>query len=214
MSKPYLTMNQIKKIIEPLHVDVADFITQTNKSLSPLGLDLRRIISDYNDVEYCGICELYEDINGKESLGIKPEIVQLFYKFLDLVINTSNEGESEITVGSLLDLADSGISQTAAQDGLKQLQDFGYIEIINSKVRVGPRGILEFRHKFSSACDEETGIRKCQICCDFMLAGMKCPRCTFCMHKRCYNNCIRNKDPSSFKCPQCECSEQFQEFGM
>ena len=216
MSKPYLTMKQLNKIIEPLHTEATEFIAQTNKSLSSLGLELRRIISDYNDVEYCGICEIYEDINGKESLGIKPEIVQLFYKFLDLVINSPKEGESEITVGSLLDLAVDGLTQTAAQEGLTQLKDFGYIEIINDKVRIGPRGILEFRPKFSqkTADGEESGLRTCQICLDFILAGKKCPRCTCCMHKRCYQRYIGDKDPSTCKCPACQCSEGFQDFGM
>ena len=214
MSKPYLTAEQLDHIINPLHTNRTQFIQETNQTLAPLGLVLRAVISDYDDVEYYGICEVYEDINGKESLGIRAEIVQLFYRYLDMIINAPSDAEIDTSIGKILDLAPDGISSLAAQDGLKILQSYGYVEIINDKVRIGPRGLLEFRPKFSQKTSdgEESGLKTCQICLDFILAGKKCPRCTCCMHRRCYDRYAANRE--SVQCPACQCKEPYIEFGM
>lgn len=214
MSKPYLSAAQLDQIIEPLHISRQEFVRQTNESLQPLGLILRNIISDYDDVEYYGVCEIYEDINGKESLGIRAEIVQLFYKYLDMLINSPPNTEVDTSVGKILDLAPEGLTSVAAQDGLRILQDYGYVETINNKVRIGPRGILEFRPKFQKTTDsEETNLKQCQICLDFILAGKKCPQCTCCMHKRCYEQ-YSAANPNSIQCPVCQCKDPFVDFGL
>ena len=215
MSKSYLTANQLDQIIQPLNISRPEFIQQAKETLQPLGLTLNSIISDYDDVEYYGICEIYEDINAKESLGIRAEIVQLFYKYLDMLINSPPDQEVDTSVGRILDLAPEGLSSVAAQDGLRILQEYGYVETVNNKVRIGPRGLLEFKPKFTQKTieGEETGLKTCQICLDFILAGKKCPRCTCCMHKRCYEQ-YSSANPNSVQCPACQCREGFVDFGL
>lgn len=214
MTKPFLTAQQLDQIIAPLNTERDQFIITTNQALEPLGLTLRSVTSDYDSAVYYGICQIYEDINGKESLGIKAEIVQLYYKFLELLINGQNENDEAITVGRLLDLAPDNISQSVAQEGLNQLKSFGYLDIVHDSVRIGPRGLLEFRPKFSQKTVDavDGGIRSCCICYDFILAGLKCSRCSCCIHKHCMESYARGRaDPP---CPQCQCTEAFHPFGM
>lgn len=214
MTKPYLTGPQLEQIIAPLNTTKDQFISQTNKTLDPIGLILRACTSDYDDQEYFGICQIYEDPNGKEGLGIRAEIVQLYYKFLELLINGQNNDDAPITVGKLLDIAPDNITQSVAQDGLNQLKSLGYIDIVNDNVRMGPRGLLEFLPKFSqkSLESEESNSRKCQICFDIFLAGFKCSRCSCIIHKRCFERYSRDRENPP--CPQCGCTEPFIPYGI
>lgn len=213
MTLPYITSIDLEDIISPKRIELKDFVKEINNTISPLGLELRSIVSDYNNIEYYGICQIFEDPNCKESLGIKPEVIKIYYRFLDAVVEGSKEGQSRIPYGTVVDMAPEGFSQMNAQDGISQLRDLGYIDIIEDKISIGPRGLLEFRPKFSQKAteDDESALPQCMICLEFILAGKKCQKCKGYMHSKCLD--LYSMSREDFHCPQCQCSDPFEDFG-
>jgi hypothetical protein len=206
LSRPFIVKEEFAALLEPFQLDVRQFVQDSQPLLQPLGLELRHAISDYTDAEYYGICPIHEDAAASECLGLKADVVQLFFRFIDCVINGEDKAASTVPVGVLLDRAD-GLSNAQAQEGIEKLQDLGFLEIRGSRVRIGPRGLLEFRPTFSSMGAGESGaLQQCPICLDFVLAGMKCPQCECYCHRRCAQSITG-------VCPICRCPDPFVEFG-
>ena len=209
MSRACMTKGDYENLLKPHNLDAGEFFKEVNRLLSPLGLELRSITSDYDDQAYYGVCQQYEDSNASEGLGLKADVVQLFYKFLDLIVNKEEKGVSTIDIGSLLDQAD-GMLASQAQEAIQRLAKMSYIDITGDRIRLGPRGILEFRPTFWQMDRNETGLlHHCAICLDIALAGLKCPRCETYVHRRCIS-----AESVQGKCPHCQCPEPFVEFGM
>lgn len=207
MSKPYLTKKELENMLKPHDIELDDFVKETNDALVPLGLELRMVISDFDDKNYYGICQEFEDSNASECLGLKAEVVQLFYKFIDMIINNEERSVSTIPVGTLIDSVD-GMKNSDAQDAIKKLARMGYFELKDDMVRIGPRGILEFRPTFTKMGDSEDGLlQQCRICLDVALAGKKCSKCECYVHRRCASMI-------GGKCPICQCTDPFVDFGM
>jgi hypothetical protein len=205
-SRPFLTRDELA-LLRPYQLDVQPFVQGSNRLLLPLGLELRMAISDHTDVEYYGICPIFEDATASECLGLKAEIVQLFFKFLDLLINLDDRTTSAIPIGVLLDSAE-GMQASDAQAGIHKLRDLGYFEIREEKIRIGPRGLLEFRPTFTNlGTGENACLQQCPVCLDFVLAGLRCPQCECYCHRRC-------AESINGRCPVCACQQPFVEFGM
>lgn len=216
-TKPFYTEDELKKVIDPYisktEATIASFITEVNDLLNHLGYELRSIVSDYTDVKYYGICQNLEDSSASESLGLKAEQVQLYYKFIEAVINAAQNLNSTVTVGEVLDLAPENMAQSAAQSTINKFCELGYCEIIGDKVRIGPRGLLEFRPTFVQMEGKDEGeddIHSCMVCLDFILAGVKCSQCNCFLHKR----CLESLNQEKWVCPYCKTTEPYIEFGM
>lgn len=210
MTKPYLTHAMFASMIRPLGVEIDHFIQDANENLRPVGFEIRHVVSDYTDEEYYGICQLYEDSNASECLGLKAEVVQLFYRFLDTLIAGTSEQQSTVSIGEMLDKAEN-MSQSQAQESFIKLRDYGYVEINGDKIRAGPRTLLEFRPRFNQlATNGSSDIQTCSICLDYLLSGIKCSRCNCYMHRRCESQISAGN--GKFKCPQCKCEDPYIEF--
>lgn len=216
-TKPYFTEDELKKVVDPYisqnDTPLSSFVTEVNDHLNHLGFELRIIISDYTDVKYYGICQLLEDSSASESLGLKAEQVQLYYKFIEAVINSLQQLQSSITIGEFIDLAPEGMAQSVAQATINRFCQLGYCEMRGDKVRIGPRGLLEFRPMFvqlENKDDGESDVHSCMLCLDFILAGIKCSQCNCFMHKRCCESLGNEK----WVCPYCKTTEPYVEFGM
>jgi hypothetical protein len=206
LSRPFILKEEFSALLEPFHLEVRQFILDSQPLLQPLGLELRQAISDYTDAEYYGICPIHEDPNASECLGLKADVVQLFFKFIDCIINGDDKAVSTVPVGVLLDKVE-GLSNSQAQEGIEKLRDLGFLEIRGDNIRIGPRGLLEFRPTFTSLGANESGaLQQCPICLDFVLAGLKCPQCECYCHRRCTQSLTG-------VCPICRCTDQFVEFG-
>lgn len=215
-TKPYYTEDELQKIAEPYikkDITLPSFITEVNGHLHHLGFELRNITSDYTDVKYYGICQTLEDSSASESLGLKAEQVQLYFKFIEAVINALQQLKSTITFGEFLDLAPEGMAQVAAQNTIDKFCQLGYCEKRGDKIRIGPRGLLEFRPTFvqlENKEDNESDIHSCMVCLDFILAGVKCSKCNCFLHRRCCQSLSTEK----WICPVCQTTEPYVEFGM
>ena len=212
MTKTFIKKSEFADLVLKYDLNLLDIVKDINKNLSKIGLELRSVYSDYQEEEYFGICQLYEDPNSKDGIGIKPEVIQYFYKILEISISKIREKEIILTYGEALDLVPESISMASAQEILALLQNLGYIEIEKEKIFLGPRALLEFRPKLSiknKENEDEIYLPHCLICLDFLLAGFKCQNCNNYIHKRCLK-LISNKNS---KCPHCESDLQFEEFG-
>ena len=207
LSRPFFTDAEYKALLKRHDLDPQHFHEDANMSLASIGLELRVVTSDYTNNVYFGVCQIYEDSNASECLGLKADVVQLFFKFLDLVINGEEKGASMVAVGALLDRAE-GMPASQAQEAIHKLANLGYIEICGDRLRIGPRGLLEFRPTFTRLdVNGESVLQHCAICLDVALAGVKCPQCETYVHKRCAG-------AIEGRCPVCKCTEPFIEFGM
>jgi hypothetical protein len=205
LTKRFLTGPEFSAVVQQFGLEPEEFKRTSNEMLEPIGLEIRDISSDYDEKRYLGVCQRGEDSNAKEGLSIPEPAIPVFFKFIDSVINKEDHQEQAISIGRFLDLCDDQ-PNLKVQEHIALLKDLGYIEVHDQRLRVGPRGLLEFRPVFS----EYSGrlLEQCPICLDFVLAGMKCPECKFYCHKRCMSG-ILNK-----KCPQCAREVDFVEFGM
>ena len=214
MAKQFYTKEELIEYLNKFDLDLNTFVLESNQTLALLGFEIRKVISDYNGVEYYGFCPTFEDSFASEGLNLKADVVQIFYRFLNMVVEATSNHESSILIGQILDSTPSDHTQIQTQEGLKQLQEYGYIEFRGDRVRLGPRGLLEFRPTFSKiSSKEDQEVQSCTICLDFILAGMRCPKCLTFMHRHCYQQYISNKD-GPVLCPVCKNSGDFVEFGM
>lgn len=207
MTKPYLTKEALESLLRPHNIEAEQFVEEANDRLAPLGMELRMVISDFDDKTYYGICQIFEDSNASDCLGLKAEVVQIFYKFIDMIINNEEKGVASVSVGALIDKAEK-MKNSDAQEAIHKLARMGYFEVRDGSVKLGPRGILEFRPTFTKMGTSEDGIlQQCAICLDVALAGKKCPQCECYVHRRC-------SSMLGGKCPICQCPDPFVDFGM
>lgn len=207
LSRPFFTEVQYKSLLKEHDIDPRDFLEDANLKLNPIGLELRSVASDYTDDVYYGVCQVYEDSNASEGLGLKADVVQLFYKFLDLLINNDERNTSAVPIGALLDRVE-GMPASQAQDAIHKLAKLGYFEITGERIIIGPRGLLEFRPTFTKLdANGESVLQHCAICLDVALAGLKCPHCETYVHKRCAG-------AIGGVCPVCKSTDQFVKFGL
>lgn len=218
-SKPYFTKEELQAIADPYiskdNISLDSFRQEVTDLLHPLGFEMRTVTSDYTDVDYYGICQEIEDSNASDCLGLKAEQVQLYYRIVDAVINAMRELTSSVSLGEILDMAPDGMTQVAAQETIEKFCQLGYCEKRGDKVRIGPRGLLEFRPTFvqmenKEGDESDEGLRTCSICLDFILAGIKCSKCNCYIHNRCY----KSFNQESWTCPMCQCTDPYIEFGM
>jgi hypothetical protein len=207
LSRPFLTKDELVALLRPYELDMQSFVQNSNALLLQLGLELRMTISDYTDVEYYGICPVFEDATASECLGLRADVVQVFFKFLDILVNLDGRTSSSVPIEALLDRVE-GMQASDAEAGIQKLRDLGYLEIRDEKIRIGPRGLLEFRPTFTNlGTGENACLHQCPVCLDFVLAGLRCPQCECYCHRRC-------AESINGRCPICTCHEPFVEFGM
>ena len=207
-TRPFFTKDEITNLISPFEYTISGFTQEINDQLHTLGFELRQITSDYDNTVYFGICQTCEDASASEALGLKAEQVQLYYKFIEATINSLRENRNALTIGELLDVAPPGMSQAHAQETVRKLCKIGYIIKDGDKLKVGPRGILEFRPTFSQLAGKDD-LQKCNMCVDFIICGIRCPNCNSFFHKRCCDSLSQG----SWKCPSCKSTEPYVEFG-
>ncbi|KAH0793198.1 non-structural maintenance of chromosomes element 1 [Histomonas meleagridis] len=210
LTKPYFTRKQLEDMVSPFNIELQHFVSDSNELFHEIGLELRFIQSDFDNCEYYGICQTLEDTNASESLGLKAEVVQFFFRFIDAVISQARENNScSLTKEQISSIAPPELPQGAIKDMISELSKRGYIEKIHDNFRIGPRGLLEFRPTFTQMASNEE-IQTCSICLDFVLSGIKCSRCNTYMHKRCQQSLGQEK----WVCPTCNSDEQPVEFGI
>ncbi|OHS97089.1 hypothetical protein TRFO_09649 [Tritrichomonas foetus] len=210
-TKPYFTKEELQNILRRHEIPFDSFIKDTTELLHHLGFELRSIISDYTDATYYGICQTLEDSSASESLGLKAEQVQLYFRFIDSIINSARDLHSSVTIGEVLDLAPPEMAQSFAQETINKFCQIGCCEKRGDRIRIGPRGILEFKTTFSQlAAKDDADIHSCTICLDFMLAGIKCAQCNCFIHKR----CVQSLNQDRWECPVCKNTDPYVEFGM
>jgi hypothetical protein len=207
LSKPYLSRDDLTALLQPFGLDLTEFVQDSNALLLPLGMEIRQVVSDYTLLEYYGVCNIYEDLAASECLGLKAEVVQVFYKFIDCILSLEEKGNWTIPTGVLFDKM-AGMPASQVQEAIGQLADLGYLDVHRERLRIGPRGLLEFRPTLTSMGGNENAyLQQCPICLDFVLAGLKCARCECYCHRRCAQSL-------QSKCPICRCQEPFVEFGL
>lgn len=99
------------------------------------------------------------------------------------------------------------------QEGVKMLEEGGYLEVREGRVRLGGRGLLEFRGQLGRLAETGGGdsVKKCAICLEPVLAGKRCPQCSCFIHSHCYAEL--GAGGGGAVCPQCRGDEGFGDFG-
>jgi hypothetical protein len=207
--KRYMTDKEFDALVQQFGLETGNFRGGANEHLDPIGLVIRDVFSDYDNQMFLGICQRDEDSNAKEGLSIPEAAIPVFFKFLDTVISKDDRSEPAISIGDFLDRCEDIPNSTGVkvQEHLAVLMGLGYIEIIDDRLRVGPRGLLEFKPVFSEFGSKDV-MPECPICMDYVIAGLKCQYCEGYYHRRCISD-IPNKE-----CPHCRREGEFSEFGM
>ena len=209
-TRPYINRRELEGMLVPFNIDFQKFVSKSNEMLSSIGFELRNIKSDFDDNEYFGICLTQEDSNASEGIGIKASVVHFFFKFIDLYIeNLKENNTSTVDKAYIIQNMEESIMHNDFNDMLTQLDNLGYLHVKGNRIRIGQRGLLEFRPFFMKLASNDQ-LQTCSICLDFLLQGYKCSKCNTYFHKRCKESLEQNSNV----CPVCGTTDKPVEYGV
>ncbi|XP_031556913.1 non-structural maintenance of chromosomes element 1 homolog [Actinia tenebrosa] len=210
MSRQFMKEGEIKTIYqkscEAYDEDCSDdqfqgFINTVNRSLKPLFLEIRHVVSEDNGVLYFGLINTTEDEHSKMATDYSPNDITLFKKAIDLIINSDDGTVSSLDLINCAADLEKKMACSYTEKLLERLVLDKWMDESSGIYSLGGRAMLELEQYLRRVYEDD--IVECMMCKKIALKCQTCEQCEGKLHKHCAGKYFAGR--AQHMCPNKNC---------